>query len=62
MKDSQASYHELQRVQRLIDNIIDLSIALDDVLAERAKLAAMLHEAQTELAELVERMPARTAA
>jgi flagellar motility protein MotE (MotC chaperone) len=67
--DTLQSTSTLDRVRRLRDNALDLNIALDDLdrelaplLAHRGDLAAMVHDAEAELAALVARMPARTAA
>jgi hypothetical protein len=45
----------LRRMARLRDNVLDLSIALDDLDAERARLDSLLREAQAELAEMIGR-------
>ncbi len=51
-----------QRIRILRDNVIDLSVALDDLdvelsprLAERARLEALLRDAASELASFVRR-------
>ena len=53
---------DLRRIHLLRNNVIDLSVALDDLdaeleprLAERAHLAALLADAEAELVALVRR-------
>lgn len=55
----------MDRIRLLRDNLIDLSVAIDDLdaeiaprLAERDNLVAMLHDARVELETMLERIAA----